>query len=417
MTEDDRSAAAARLDDLFAPFAPLFGKREAREHARAYLAGLTSTLERKSIEPIALAFDRGRVSGLQKFINVAPWRHRAVQGEIQRDFAARVESWGPGPLVVTARVHAFAKKGNSSVGVARQVAPPGGRVENSQLGVFLVASHAGRTCLLDHRLYLPESWCDPSEAGRARRARVRVPEGTHHRTRAQSELDLIQRCLSMRHVKPDWVVSGAGYHGDEGVVGGVERFGLRFLVGIRPDEVVLTGGPPSDETARAPDRSAPPVELMRVAHLRERLSAAAWRGTVDRLDGPYRHGEYAYVPVRSPRYESGTRPLWVVVSRGHDEGGGACRYFLSNAGPETPADTLAAVIASAGSSWCFFEEATSLLGMGRYETRSWAGWHHHMSLVALAHWLVTSGGAAPPPDHAGQSTLSQTPRPPGVGRP
>lgn len=27
--------------------------------------------------------------------------------------------------------------------------------------------------------------------------------------------------------------------------------------------------------------------------------------------------------------------------------------------------------------------------MGHYECRSWAGWHHHMTLVALAHLLVT----------------------------
>ncbi len=27
--------------------------------------------------------------------------------------------------------------------------------------------------------------------------------------------------------------------------------------------------------------------------------------------------------------------------------------------------------------------------MARYETRSWAGWHHHMSLVAMAHLFIT----------------------------
>jgi SRSO17 transposase len=37
----------------------------------------------------------------------------------------------------------------------------------------------------------------------------------------------------------------------------------------------------------------------------------------------------------------------------------------------------------------FFEDAKSYLGMGQYETRSWVGWHHHMSLMAMAHLFVT----------------------------
>jgi SRSO17 transposase len=37
----------------------------------------------------------------------------------------------------------------------------------------------------------------------------------------------------------------------------------------------------------------------------------------------------------------------------------------------------------------FFEDCTSYLGMAQYETRSWIGWHHHMSLVGLAHLFVT----------------------------
>ena len=37
----------------------------------------------------------------------------------------------------------------------------------------------------------------------------------------------------------------------------------------------------------------------------------------------------------------------------------------------------------------YFENAKSYLGMAQYETRSWIGWHHHMSLVAMAHLFIT----------------------------
>ena len=36
-----------------------------------------------------------------------------------------------------------------------------------------------------------------------------------------------------------------------------------------------------------------------------------------------------------------------------------------------------------------FEDAKNDLGMARYETRSYVGWHHHMSLVAMAHLFIT----------------------------
>ena len=37
----------------------------------------------------------------------------------------------------------------------------------------------------------------------------------------------------------------------------------------------------------------------------------------------------------------------------------------------------------------FFEDGKGYLGMAQYETRSWVGWHHHMTLVGLAHLFVT----------------------------
>ena len=72
MTPDDVRAAAEQLVDFHERFAPLFGKEQAQDHAYDYLKGLMVCPERKSIEPIALLVGHGDVSGLQKFIDVAP---------------------------------------------------------------------------------------------------------------------------------------------------------------------------------------------------------------------------------------------------------------------------------------------------------------------------------------------------------
>ncbi len=54
-------------------FADCFERSESREHFLKYMAGQFSPLERKSIEPIALAVEEGNVRALQRFVSDAPW--------------------------------------------------------------------------------------------------------------------------------------------------------------------------------------------------------------------------------------------------------------------------------------------------------------------------------------------------------
>jgi SRSO17 transposase len=65
------------------------------------------------------------------------------------------------------------------------------------------------------------------------------------------------------------------------------------------------------------------------------------------------------------------------------------KYYVSNGDEGTTREVLALVACSRHRVEEFFEDAKSYLGMGQYETRSWIGWHHHMTLVGLAHLFVT----------------------------
>src|SRR5262249_21688511 len=86
MTPVDVRAAAEQLVDFHERFAPLFGKEQAQDHAHDYVKGLMTCPDRKSVEPIALLVGHGDVSGLQKFINIAPWQYDDVQAELQAAF-------------------------------------------------------------------------------------------------------------------------------------------------------------------------------------------------------------------------------------------------------------------------------------------------------------------------------------------
>ena len=65
------------------------------------------------------------------------------------------------------------------------------------------------------------------------------------------------------------------------------------------------------------------------------------------------------------------------------------KYSISNADAITPMGVLAEVACTRHVVEGYFEDAKSYLGMAQDETRSCVGWHHHMSLVAMAHLFIT----------------------------
>ena len=81
-------------------------------------------------------------------------------------------------------------------------------------------------------------------------------------------------------------------------------------------------------------------------------------------------------------------PAWLFIRRSLGEKP-ELKYYISNAGEETPLSTLALVACTRCQVEEFLEDCKSYLGMAQYETRSYVEWHHHMTLVGLAHLFVT----------------------------
>jgi SRSO17 transposase len=212
MTPEDVRAAAERLTEFPHRFAPLFGKDEAQDHAYTSVKGLMvlPQPEHKSIEPIALHVGEGRVSALQKLLNIAPWDHTDVQIEVQEVFTEKLA-----PTVTDAAVgvvgvvdeSGFSKKGRHSAGVDRQHHGRLGKEDNCQVGVFLVGVAPGGVALWDHQLYLPESWCQDDEAGRERRAKAHIPETIPFQTKPEIAAAMVRRTESWELVALDWITA------------------------------------------------------------------------------------------------------------------------------------------------------------------------------------------------------------------
>lgn len=83
----------------------------------------------------------------------------------------------------------FIKKGKKSAGVARQYSGTAGKIENSQIGVFLSYMTASGRSLIDRELYLPKEWI----ADEVRGNEAGIPADTKHRTKPELALEMLQR--------------------------------------------------------------------------------------------------------------------------------------------------------------------------------------------------------------------------------
>jgi SRSO17 transposase len=396
MTPDDVRAAAELLVDFHGRFAPLFGKEQAQDHAYDYLRGLMVCPERKSIEPIALLVGHGDVSGLQKFINSAPWAHDDVLDEAQSLFVDELVPTAAGtPVGVVGLIDetAFTKKGARSAGVARQHNGRLGKEDNCQVGVFLVGVTPGGSALLDHQLFLPESWCAQSAEAHDRRDRAHIPEEVAFRTKPQIAAELVRDLAVTGTVTLDWIVADSEYGRAGHFLDELELLEQRYVLEVPVSWVFWTADPAGSIPAyagRGRKPTAPRRDVARTAaEMAAELPAAAWTALRVREGalGPLVF-EFAAVRVWGIRHRKPGPPSWLLIRRslGSEP---EFKYYVSNADAETPLSTLALVACTRCRVEEFFEDCKSYLGMAQYETRSWVGWHHHMALVGLAHLFVT----------------------------
>lgn len=401
MTTSEVRAAAGELLDFHERFAPLFGRKEAREQSLVYVKGLLLAEGRKSAEPMALVFGQAEEDGisqkqvlsLQRFLTYSPWQACAVQREIQAVFAEKlvpsVANWPIGTVGVIDE-SGFAKKGTASVGVERQYCGRLGKVDNCQVGVYLVGVTPAGTALVDQQLYLPESWAKDKK----RRAPCAVPKDIKFRTKPQLGIDLLRRTRAHGLVKFDWLIADEAYGDNGDFLDDLEADQQRYLMEVPVTTTVWTSDPkssvpPHRGRGRRPSRPRRD-QVLAVKEVAAGLPAEAWHALQLREGavGPLVF-EFARVRVWAVRHRKPGPAIWLVLRRplGPDP---EVKYYVSNATEEMALEPMALVTGTRIRVEEFLQEGKTYLGMAHYEARAWSSWHHHMSLVALAHLLVTT---------------------------
>jgi SRSO17 transposase len=340
---------------------------------------------------LALRVSGGNVRALQQFLGEGAWDDDALLAK-HAELVAQSLGDADGVLIVDGTD--VPKKGKHSVGVARQYCGATGKVDNCQAAVFVAyASPRGQT-LLDRRLYVPQEWFEPRS--RDRWERCRVPDDLLFQTKPQLAWEMIEQVKNPAVLAFSWVTCDETFGNNPEFLGRLEGAELRYLADVAVSTQVwrerpATELPPAPRRGRPSSRErvtadAPPAQ--RVDALAAQLPAEAWRTyqVKDGEKGPIR-ADFAFVRAVAVRDQLPGPDVWVVFRRSREDPP-ELKVFLSNA----PADTRPReLVRVSGMRWPIetcFEEAKGSLGMAEYQTRSWRGWHHHMTLVILAHHFV-----------------------------
>ncbi len=415
-TKAEPDALVKELADYHALFAPLFQRREQRQSAEVYLRGLlVADVPRKNVEAISLRLlgadsqAENRVRALQQFVGVGAWDDQAILTK-HRDLVDETLGQDDGVLIIDASD--FPKQGKHSVGVARQWSGSLAKRANCQVGVFLgYASRQGYT-LLDRRLYLPEAWFEADH--RELSQRCLIPDRTQFQTKPELAAELIEQALKPVNglpIRARWVVFDEDYGKAPELLDRVAALGRWYLAEVSCQTMAWPLREPDGQTPRArpwtwvpaqtpSGKGRPPTKEQLHPDSPEKVRVDVWTARfADKRWKRYRIVEGSKGPLvadflafRALAVRDGLpgAEVWVLVRRKVTGAGDGpeLKFYLSNAPAET---SLAELVRVSGMRWPIescFTEGKGYLGMDHYELRFWPGWHHHMTLVILAHHFL-----------------------------
>lgn len=358
---------ASSLRDVKARIRPLFRQERVAASAWNFLDGLLGS------EPRKTGWMRAEAAG-----DIGPWRQQAILGrgrwdaealrDMVRDYA--LETLADEEAVLVIDETGFLKQGKASCGVGRQYTGSAGKITNCQIGVF--ASYVSRHghAFIDRALYLPKAWTDDPE----RMATAHVPDDVCFATKPQIACRMIVHAIAAK--VPFSFVAADSVYGTGEIETALRKAGKGYVLGVAANHVFYSWGKKQMVRGSA-------------SKIAQNLPKSAWRrlSAGDGTKGERLH-DWAYLELAdldAGEYNKTLSGKWtrgLLIRRNIADSDLA--FFSTWCPKDTPMKKLVSV---EGHRWAIedsFETAKNELGLDHNETRSWHGWHRHVSLVMLA---------------------------------
>jgi SRSO17 transposase len=285
------------------------------------------------------------------------------------------------------------KKGDKSVGVARQYNGNLGKIDNCQVGVYAALTTDGYYSLVDSRLYLPKEWTDDPtrciEAG--------IPEeNIVFKTKQELALEMVVS-LRKQGVRFDFIDGDGLYGNDSKLAEALEQMGELFIFEVHCDQKIYLEEPTlyipaaSGRKGRKPSLLKSKQHSLEVRQYMANVPQSYWKEftirdttkgflkcmalvrTVWIWDGESAQPKERLLVVRKTRTPNGVEIKYALTNAKEDKFSWldlvqmqSQRYFIERA----------------------FQESKQELGMSDYQVRGWRAWHHHIALVMMAQEFV-----------------------------
>jgi len=395
------------LETFTAEMFEAFTRADQYRWGQAYVRGLLLDGRRKSVEPMAARLgEDGNRQALAHFVTTSPWNPAHVRARL----AWRMhEAIKPTALIVDDT--GFLKDGVSSACVSRQYTGTAGKVTNCQVGVSVHLARDHASAPVNWRLFVPKSWDPASELAEpdkvARRERCGIPADLGHVEKWQLALDMIDETRSW-DVRVPLVLAGAGYGDAAAFRLGLNQRGLNYVVGISTTPSAHPAAahrvtPPCGGIGRPPAARYPePARSVKALVIEAGRGAAkpvSWcedsRPGNGRTGHRRRYSRFVALRVRPAGGEireaaEGVElpESWLLAEwpAGAPE---PVRFWLSDLPADTPLTTLVRLAKLRRRAEHDYRELKQALGLAHFEGRSFKGWHHHVTLVSLAHAFRT----------------------------
>lgn len=346
-----------------------------------YVSGLLRMSSQRNITEISR--QTGITSqNMQQFISDSPWAGTGLIEGVQDEVKVHPAF---AEAVAVIDESADAKAGEVSVGAGRQHNGRLGKIEQSQVGVFLALATPQVNLWVDGALFVREAWFEPAQA--ERRRRVGWPEERTFQTKPELAWDLIQRArakgLPFKAVAMDDL-----YGRNRRLCQRLDEAGIEYYGDIPAHTVVYLDRPRFE--IKWTKRGKPAKKKRLVAQHRYLVR--------DLLDHPeltwtrltLRPSERGYLTADWSRCRvwlvEGERiyQRWLLIRRDPKQ----VTYSLSNAPVKTSLETMA----WRKSHRAFIErsnqDSKDGFGWDEFQALKYRAWQHQLALTILAAWFV-----------------------------
>jgi len=325
------------------------------------------------------------VSGqnMQHFMSNSPWSGWDLIAGVQEEIKAHAEFHSGAMLVLDES--ADAKAGAHSAGAGRQHNGRLGKIDMSQVGVFLSLVTPQVNTWVDGELYIPAHWFEETNA--AQRQKVGIPTERCFQTKPELGWQMIQR-VQAQGIAFEAVVMDDLYGRNTALRRRLDQAGIEYYGDI-PASTLVYLEPPQIQypvTKRGKTSKTPIIEGSQRCEVQDLLRHPDLEWQTIRL----RPNERGFLRAQFAR-----RRVWLVI--GHQlceewllirKDANRVTYILSNASPQTPLETMAWRKSHRYFGERSHQDAKGEFGWDEFQAIKYRAWEHQLALTILAGWFI-----------------------------